>query len=241
MKNQKVPQLLLGVTATLALGSVHAANGYDWTGFYAGGYIGATAFETDTSDYWCFFACDAPGDSEIEFSIGAQGGYNWQISDNFVAGIEADLSTGAKSSETIRYGFDDGVEWKSEWKWLLTVRGRAGLNVNRTMAYVTGGIAFADAKFSATEIDDGLMDDYYARTSKTLTGLVGGAGIEHALTDTLRLKVEVLSIIMPKEDACWRRMGQDDGACVAGEDANDDYVHWRTSGTSIRLGLNCNF
>ena len=34
MKNQKVPQLLLGVTATLALGSVHAANGYDWTGFY---------------------------------------------------------------------------------------------------------------------------------------------------------------------------------------------------------------
>lgn len=240
IKKTKLTGLLAGAAA-LTLGAVPAASAYDWTGFYAGGYIGATAFETDTNDYWCFFACDAPGDSEIEFAIGAQGGYNWQVGENFVLGIQADIGTGASSSETISYGSDDGVEWESEWNWLLTVRGRAGLNVNRTMLYVTGGLAFADADFSAIEINDGLQDDYNAKASETLTGLVAGAGIEHALSDTLHLTAEVLSIVMPKEDACWRRFNQNDNACVAGEGANDDYVHWKTSGTSIRIGLNWRF
>jgi outer membrane immunogenic protein len=238
MKKTTLSQLILGATAAFAVGSAQAANGYDWTGFYAGGYIGATAFETETNDYWCFFACDAPGDSEIEFAIGAQGGYNWQVGENFVLGIHADIGTGASSSETISYGFDDGVEWESEWNWLLTIRGRAGLNVNRTMLFVTGGLAIADADFSAIEIDEGLKDDYNAKASETLTGLVAGVGIEHTLTDTLRLTAEVLSIVMPKEDACWRRFGNIDNACVTNEGANDDHVHWKTSGTSIRVGLN---
>lgn len=238
MRNKKLLSGLYAATAALTLGAAPAASAYDWTGFYAGGYVAATAFETDTADYWCWYACDAPGDSEIEFSIGAQGGYNWQVGENFVTGIEADIATGAKSSETINYSSDSGVRWKSEWKWLLTVRGRAGLNVNRTMVYVTGGVAFADGDFSAREFYSGDFPDE-AKTSKTLTGLVGGAGIEHALTDTLRLKVEVLSIVMPKEEACWRELG--DSECWAGENANDDYVHWKTSGTSVRLGLNWNF
>ena len=246
MKNIKLSQLILGATAAFAVGTAQAANDYDWTGFYAGGYIGATAFETETNDHWCFFACDAPGDSDVDFAIGVQGGYNWQVGENFVLGVHADLGTGASSSETIRNrinvdGSIDATEWESEWNWLLTLRGRAGLNVSRTMIYVTGGLAVADGDFSAIEIDNGLKDDYNASTSETMVGLVAGAGIEHALTDTLRLTAEVLSIVMPKEDACWRRFEENNNACVASEGANDDYVHWKTSGTAIRVGLNWNF
>lgn len=237
-KSHLLARTAVGAVATLALASAHGQSTYDWTGFYAGGSLGAMAFDSEIDDYWCFMACDAPSSTELEFSAALQGGYNWQVGDNFVVGVEADIGTGAEANDTVRFNPESGVRWNNEWNWLMTFRGRAGLNVNRTMIYVTGGLAVADGDFSAEEFGPNESDDYFARNSSTLTGLVGGVGIEHAVTDRLRVKAEVMTLSMPDEQDCWRRRNQTDGACVRNEGASDDFVQWRTSATNVRLGLN---
>ncbi len=209
----------------------------DWSGFYGGAVVGATAFKTDTADYWCWYACDAPGDSEVRANGGLTAGYNWQLSKNFVVGIEADISSGAKSSETIMWHSDHGVNWKSEWDWLATVRARVGLAVDRTLVYVTGGVAIADAEYNAQQIYYDYTNTDRASWDGKLTGLVAGAGVEHALTENMSFKAEYLYVSMPKKDACW---GNDSG-CYDGEGQNDERVHWITSAHLARLGLNWKF
>ena len=237
--------ILAATTAVVfSMGSAHAEDTglHNWGGLYGGATVGATSFKTDTADYWCWYACDAPGNSEVKLSGGLTGGYNWQLSDNFVVGIEADISTGAKSSETINYredSGDDGVTWDSKWSSLATVRGRAGLAVDRTMVFVTGGLAIAKAKYDAQSFYPA-YPQYEDRASwdGNLTGLVVGVGVEHALTKNMSLKAEYLHVAMPKKSACWR----DDGDVCQDEGAeNDDTVHWTTSADMFRVGMNWKF
>lgn len=227
------------VVATAAAFSVGAASANDqnWSGFYVGGVVGATAFKTDTADYWCWYACDAPGNSEVKASGGLTMGYNWQLSKNFVVGIEADISSGAKSSESMNWSSTDGVNWKSEWNWLATVRGRAGLAVDRTLVYVTGGLAIADAEYRAQEFYTGATDPYRASFDGKLRGLVAGAGVEHALTKNMSFKAEYLYVSMPKKSGCW----ENNGGCYNTGGANDESVHWTSSANLVRAGLNWKF
>lgn len=238
---KKLGILAATMAAVFSMGAAHAqATGqHNWSGLYGGATVGATSFKTDTADYWCWYACDAPGNSEVKLSGGLTGGYNWQLSNNFVVGIEADISTGAKSSERItEWNGNYGSTWKSKWDSLATVRGRAGLAVDRTLVFVTGGVAVAKAKYEAADFDYGTTYDR-ASWNGSLTGLVVGAGVEHALTKNMSLKAEYLHVAMPKKSACWA--DADTGVCYDNNGDNDDSVHWTSSADIFRVGMNWKF
>lgn len=241
---KKLGILVATTAAVFSMGAAHAqATGqHNWGGPYGGATVGATSFKTETADYWCWYACDAPGNSEVKLSGGLTGGYNWQLSNNFVVGIEADISTGAKSSETINYtntSGQDGVTWDSKWSALATVRGRAGLAVDRTMVFVTGGLAIAKAKYDATSFYPSFpQNENRASWDGNLTGLTVGAGVEHALTKNMSFKAEYLYVAMPKKSACWADPA---GVCNNNGAENDESVHWTSSANIFRAGMNWKF
>ena len=122
----------------------------DWTGVYVGGTVGfdrVTDHNGVVSDY---------GSGS---TYGAFAGFNYQINDNFVIGIEADYTrydiTFTKAS------FIDVVEGGS-------VRARAGFTLDRALVYATGGIAYG-----TTNID---LEDY---------GYVVGVGVDYKATDNI--------------------------------------------------------
>lgn len=215
----------------LASASVSADSQYDWSGPYAGATLSADMFRTEANDYWCWYSCDAPGDSSLGYQAGLFAGYHFPIGGNFVAGLEADLSSGLSHSEKIRGG-GYGAEWSSEWNWLATVRGKAGLAVDRTLVYVTGGLAFADADYSVKELNAANPDS--ASYSGSVTGLALGVGVEHALSDTLRFRASYMGVHMPKKRACWKDAS---GECMGGPGNDDDSVHWTTTSHSIQAGM----
>lgn len=229
--------LLLPLVALM--GEVQAAERYDWTGFYAGANLGMSTFQTDTRDYWCWYACDAPNTVEDGVTYGIQTGYNYQVDNTFVVGVELDYQTGQDSSTTVKFNPTDGVNWDSEWKSLMSLRLKAGLAADRTLVYVTGGIAQADAEFSAAEFDPTPSANGLDRANKdeTLSGYIYGMGVEHAFTDLISARMEYLTTSMESADACWR----DDTGCNNSTGANDDFVAWNTSNSSIRLGVNMLF
>lgn len=100
-----------------------------WTGFYVGGHIGGAFDSTDSEDLF--------GDESI-FAGGGHVGYNWQLSERLLVGLEGDLD----------YLDDDDTEY------LASIRGRLGLTHGPVLAYLTGGAAFI-------EFDDGSPDPGY--------------------------------------------------------------------------------
>ena len=118
------------------------APAFDWTGPYAGLTGG---YGWGTTDGW---------------KGGAFAGYNFQVSPNWVAGIEGDiLGSGQKSNN-----------------WDSSVRGRLGYAYDRYLFYGTGGVAFGDIR--------------NAGASKTKTGWTLGAGIEAALSTNVTGRIE---------------------------------------------------
>jgi opacity protein-like surface antigen len=222
------------VVLSMGLLSAHAAD-RSWEGAYAGGSIGYGQFRTYTSDYWCWYACDAPGNVDPAMNLSLGAGYNWQLDKNFVVGVEADYSTGFDSSESIRWSSTNGVDWKSKWDNVITIRGRAGLVVDNTLLFVTGGLARASVKYDAIEFDTGTPDR--ASFSGSSKGFVAGAGVEHALNKRLTVKADYLYIGLDKETACW----QQNDVCNNTGDANDDSVHWSSSAYVFRVGANYRF
>jgi len=132
---------------------------YNWTGFYiginAGGHWGRDKINA-TADQLAFFGGQLESLSSATLSSsgfigGIQAGYNWQIN-NVVFGIEGDGDwlTGKQSRAVIFPGPSpapgDVLTNSVENRFLGTVRGRLGLAFDRTLLYVTGGVAFGSLR-----------------------------------------------------------------------------------------------
>ena len=84
-------------------------------------------------------------------------GYNWQQG-SFVYGLEGDWSwIGARTSYLLPGINGGGADLSSSFdlNWLATLRGRAGLALDATLVYVTGGAAVGHVKNSAGLIRTG--------------------------------------------------------------------------------------
>lgn len=55
------------VAACVSATSVSAESHYGWSGPYAGAALSFDSFRTDANDYWCWHACDAPGNASVEY------------------------------------------------------------------------------------------------------------------------------------------------------------------------------
>ena len=158
-----------------------AVSAVSWTGLYFGlqtGYVWGNADHT-------FSDGSLSGNSDPSGWIGGgYGGYNWQ-SGNFVFGFEADIEGGNVDGSFVNApGTSLGA---SELNWQGSLRGRMGIAADRTLFYMTGGWAFADADFSGTTSNTPVACCSY---STDLNGWTLGGGIEYAFSNELTIRGE---------------------------------------------------
>lgn len=150
--------------------------------------------------------------NSVSFIGGGQIGYNFQISPNFVAGVEADIqglagghASGSASatapSIAIPRATLTGVAAATKGlDYLGTVRGRIGWLFTPTLLiYGTGGLAYGGATLTASTAGTGLLlgapistSAATATISDTRVGWTAGGGVEWMFWPNWSAKVEYL-------------------------------------------------
>jgi outer membrane immunogenic protein len=201
--------LLLGAAPVLA-GSYTAAPvdpivpmppappAFNWTGGYVGVFVGAL----HGNNRWgqnLGASFSTPGDWS-RTPAGLMLGYNMQ-SGGMVYGAELDYTAStltAVSTGNGGFGCGGPVGCGTDVSRLITLRGRVGFAMDRTLIYGTAGFARANVRGynpgTATVTGDG-----------SRSGWSAGLGIEHALTDRFTIRAEYLHTDlgrMPLPSAC---------------------------------------
>jgi outer membrane immunogenic protein len=188
-----------------------------WTGWYVGGhagyrwgssdfaspsFTGNSPSSIDPGDFATYGARNHTFKPDGVFG-GAHFGYNLQFSPNWLVGLEGDWSWGRSKASvaSTRTGLDsegDGFTFRQNsdltLTWQSTIRARAGYVVDRSLFYVTGGVAFANVKWSDAFLATGASRVISAASSASTvrTGLVVGVGVEQMLTQNFTWRVEYL-------------------------------------------------
>ena len=147
---------------------------FTWTGAYIGVHAGYAWTSGDFS-HPDFGSASRDLDGGL---LGVYAGYNWQFSPNFVGGIEFDIEHLWADDD---FDFVAGVPVSHERDWQGSARLRAGYAMDRTLLYVTGGVAFATARVEA--FNPAPPPIVNVDEEKTHWGWTIGAGVEHAFTD----------------------------------------------------------
>ncbi|WP_424930250.1 outer membrane protein [Amaricoccus tamworthensis] len=214
-----VAAALLVTTPALAADDTASSMGRaptTWSGLYGGVTAGALKSDGEASlgDYEGDLITldvsnglfpDSIDGSDTSLIGGVTIGYNHQINDAWVAGVELDLSFG---NSDIEHGFArvdpnpdpifNGVNtvtgYRTELDGLATARVRLGYSFGDTLAYATGGIAAGRVtnSFSLEMTELGYTSPDW-NTSGTRFGYVLGAGVEHRMTEAVSIKAEILS------------------------------------------------
>jgi outer membrane immunogenic protein len=144
-------------------GPVYVSN--NWSGPYIGihGGYGWGSFDATAT------ALDPSGGI-----FGIQSGYNWQVSRNWVVGLESDSSWGGIKDNAGANSVDVDA--------MGTVRARLGYTMDRWMVYGTAGLAWAHAD----GIYAGNINDRFH------LGWAAGAGIEYLITPRWSAKLEYI-------------------------------------------------
>ncbi|GEM_PF-141910 len=155
-----------------------------WTGPYIGGFVGGGAHNVDTSLH--IDVEDGPegelagldGFGGDGFMFGGFVGYNFQVSPQFVLGIQGDINV--PDFETELSILENNVaKLENDIVWSLSAR-VGWLPADNTMLYIIGGWSNTKYEFKSDLID----------LSKTFNGWHIGAGIETKLTEAITARVE---------------------------------------------------
>ena len=166
---------------------------YNWSGVYVGaqaGYAwGKSEFRNRTDTYVEGTDFDPRG-----FFGGVYVGYNAQVGNNFVLGVDAELN----AADIRRHGGDytwsdssDGtsgdysVNPHAKMTWNGAVRARAGYAYDRFLPYIAGGVSFGEYKFGLIRDGDSIFSE-----KASMTGWNIGGGVEYAATDNVILRLE---------------------------------------------------
>jgi len=184
-----------------------------WTGFYIGLNSGTSAGDvTSTRSFFAPAGVGAPEfqtlTSKLPFGdlfIGAQAGYNWQMANRMVIGVETDISVGVlRKSASADYvdivpGFFNTVTGTARFglDWQGSTRLRLGYAVTpRFLPYITGGLAYAaiagSTRWSTDAFAVGNTSIVNGSGSSVKLGWTLGAGFEYALGGNLTFKTEYL-------------------------------------------------
>jgi opacity protein-like surface antigen len=172
--------------ADLPVKAVAPAPVWSWTGFYVGGNAGGGMGSSNFTDP-CFY-CSSATPTGGFFTGGVQAGYNYQFGNGLV-GIEADINGNSGLKNSVIGGGDNvamAVGMTADVSG--TIRARAGVVVNNTLFYATGGAAWADVRQTGTDFINtrgpafGTPTGITANANDVLWGGVIGAGVEYALS-----------------------------------------------------------
>lgn len=207
--------------ATLPIKAPMRSAVYDWTGFYLGGHVGygGGTFGPGTNaipDQAVFFPHGATG-----LIGGFQAGYNLQLPNKVVLGVEADVSF----ISPIDRAKLAPAPFNTTFDYFATARGRVGYTIGTWLPYVTGGLAWGQTRVNINA-DDGSLVDFRQATH---LGWTAGIGIEMAVGGNWTAKVEYDFI-----DLARRTYGLSDAMLP---DLNvDPKVHAIKVGLNYRLG-----
>lgn len=198
---------LVGIAPAMAQ-SPTAAPTYSWTGFYGGlnvGYSWGNGAVTYNEPAFNFIPTltSYSGPNHLDGAIGGgQVGYNWQLNNAWVAGLEADIqaaSEAANGSFSFIHDTEGGGSLGSQILWFGTVRGRVGWLYNpTTLVYATGGLAYGDVNVSGSLTDNATFPHraWSFNQSAINTGWAVGGGIEAAVWNSpyVTWKIEYLYV-----------------------------------------------
>jgi outer membrane immunogenic protein len=158
---------------------------FSWTGFYIGAHVGGT-WGTVESNLPIEDGFSLPISSHTinGFVAGGQAGYNLQVSPWLVLGIEGQYSWTDASGRTPCAPLSI-LGCSTDVNWVATLAGRVGFTRGHTMLYVKGGVAWADTDYNVDFLGFNILS-----ASKTRTGAMVGAGVEHAFTSNWSAKLE---------------------------------------------------
>jgi len=203
--------------------AVEIAPAFSWDGFYVGGQIGGSWSDTDVS----VGVSNAAGSRGARHSADADGfiggiyaGYNFDLGNDIVIGLETDFIWGSADESTGTHRFDVsglGITYTPtggtiqkinaldyavgvEQKWAGATRVRVGYAMDRWLPYVSAGVAYAQVKSTGVvqvwgdPTGGGAVGTSYGRSSgrnkDTFTGWTLGAGFDYAATDNILLRLE---------------------------------------------------
>ena len=184
---------------------------YDWSGAYAGVWVGGACLDgtgslvdrTTPSGPWDNGGCGLKGGGLV--------GYNHQFN-QIVLGVEGDLGT----STTMVRNISPGADFRFNMNYISTLRGRAGWALDDTLFYLTAGGAYAQGELN------GIVSPTPSHLKADQFGWSVGGGLEHAVTDRLRLRMEYLYTQFPTtkyQSACcnvdWNWGGEHEAKIAA--------------------------
>jgi len=181
---------------------------FSWEGFYLGAQAGGSWGNTDASlDYH-----PSGGATERLYGLsldpdgfvgGFYAGYNFDIGNDLILGLETDFVWGNVEDNTgyqtvnIDPSLDVVGRIGVKQKWAGATRVRAGYAMDRFLPYVAAGVAYTKLEgringwgedpATGNKIAD---SDVFGKDHETFTGWTLGAGADYAMTDNVLLRLE---------------------------------------------------
>lgn len=156
-----------------------------WGGAYIGGQIG---YNWASSKLSTGFLTDDLKASPSGFIGGVYAGYNWEFSNAYLFGIEGDVNYADLSKTTNTIISAVNVEYTPRVELEGAVRARFGVNYDRWLPYIAGGVSFARVKDFVGVTNASSRNTI--EQSDTRVGFTIGAGLDYALTNNLLLRAE---------------------------------------------------
>ena len=156
--------------------------GDDWSGLYVGGHVGygGGSFGPATNplpQQGVFFPPSLTG-----LIGGYQAGFNLQLPNRLVLGVEVDASfTSPLDRPRLQ-----AAPFHTAFDYFATARGRLGYAFGRLLPYMTGGVAWGQTHVN---LNDG-SGNIVATRSQTQPGWTAGVGFEYAVGSNWSAKVE---------------------------------------------------
>ncbi len=144
--------------------AVEAAPQFSWAGGYAGILTGYG---------WGDGSVDGFGSESFDGArFGGFAGYNWDLGNQLVVGVEGDLNYDWNEESIGGADVDTGLNWSA--------RARIGYAMDRALLFAAGG-------YTGTNIS---ADSALGNDDDTLHGWTIGAGVDYALTDRMFTRIE---------------------------------------------------
>ena len=169
-----------------------------WGGLYAG-VVGSYGWGNTAANFSAPSFITSWGANQIPVNGGLLGltlGYNFDLHNNWVLGVEGDISAGNLAGSSFLPAGNppfvpNDTQGVFHQSYFGTLRGRIGWDMPMmgmpTLWYLTGGLAFSDGH---REITNTTVGDSIA--TATHTGWTFGGGIEHKITTNWSIKAELL-------------------------------------------------
>ena len=170
------------VPATLPVKAPRIDRTFNWSGLYIGGHAGygGGSLGPGTNplpQQGIFFPHSITG-----LIGGYQAGYNLQLPNNWVLGVEADISfTSPLDRPKLA-----AAPFNTTFDYFATARGRAGYAFGTWLPYVTGGVAWDRTHIDVNDAAGNVVDT----KARMHLGWVAGAGLEFAMSGNWSGKVE---------------------------------------------------